>query len=136
MPFESNARTLLGLVTLALATTSCVAQLNISCFFGGPTFNCTSLAPQFCASIGSIVVAPGDTSARCFNGPGVGENCVFTLANQGTVADVPSAGNCLSALNSVAAACPPGGSGQVTGLPFRFWIDPNDGVCPKPELDL
>ncbi|KAJ7101706.1 hypothetical protein C8R44DRAFT_887906 [Mycena epipterygia] len=129
-------RGLLSFAVVAVITTPGLAQLQTSCFSGGPTFDCSMFITAFCNSIGTSTIAPNDTISRCFNNPAVGSaQCTFTAANMVTTAGVPNVSNCGSALATVGAVCPPGGSGMFSGLTFRFWMDPNDGTCGIPELD-
>ncbi|KAF8182211.1 hypothetical protein K438DRAFT_1767535 [Mycena galopus ATCC 62051] len=128
----------------AVLTILGIAKLQISCFTGGPTFDCSMFITAFCNSIGN--------STRCFNNPAVGSSqCTFTAANMVTTAGVPNVPNCGTALATVDAMCPPvccrsqitfpeltytqGGSGMFSVLTFRFWMDLNDGMCGIPELD-
>ncbi|KAF8174772.1 hypothetical protein K438DRAFT_1979970 [Mycena galopus ATCC 62051] len=121
-------RGLLSLPVVAVLTILDIAKLQISCFTGGPTFDCSMFITAFCNSIGN--------STRCFNNPAVGSSqCTFTAANMVTTAGVPNVPNCGTALATVDAMCPPGGSGMFSVLTFRFWMDPNDGMCGIPELD-
>ncbi|KAJ7486692.1 hypothetical protein FB451DRAFT_1534685 [Mycena latifolia] len=113
---------------------SSLGQLTISCFGPDLTFDCATFIPAFCNSIGNSTIAQIDSMARCFNVPASGGRCDFTAANMLTDPSTPIAQNCGVALETVSQRCPSGGSGQFTGLNFRFWIDPNTGGCPIPEF--
>ncbi|KAJ7135713.1 hypothetical protein C8R44DRAFT_976544 [Mycena epipterygia] len=128
-----NTRALLGLLSVAIMTTPCVAQLQITCFLGGPAGDCVQFAPTFCNSLANLPVSPGDTVSRCFNGPAAGSQCAFTAVNTLTSSGVPSVVDCESALFTVADECPVGGGGQSSGNNFKFWMDPNVGACPSPN---
>ncbi|KAF7340450.1 hypothetical protein MVEN_01965200 [Mycena venus] len=113
----------------------CLAQLEITCFVGGPSGDCVEFAPTFCSSLASLSISAGDTVAHCFNfnGAAAGSSCQFTAVNTLTSSAVPNAINCESALFTVADECPSGGGGQSSGSNFKFWMDPNAVACGSPN---
>ncbi|KAJ7832296.1 hypothetical protein B0H13DRAFT_2371005 [Mycena leptocephala] len=123
-----NARMFSRLAVLAAIAASCSAQNTIGCFGGGSTVNCTAFIPIFCASLGIKSIAPSDVASRCFTAPN-GLRCDFDVVNQSGTTDIPSPGNCQTLLTQVAATCPQGGSGQIVGSAFEFFVDPNVGAC-------
>ncbi|KAJ7085525.1 hypothetical protein C8R44DRAFT_893815 [Mycena epipterygia] len=130
----SNARAFFSLVVVAVTATSCVGQVQMNCFAAGPAFDCFSFALAFCSTIGNSSVRPTDSIIRCFEGPAAATQCLFTTVNTLTANSIPNTANCLSALEEVDTNCPFGGSGQIVGDNFRFWMDTKTGACPRPNL--
>ncbi|KAJ6556138.1 hypothetical protein B0H19DRAFT_1262239 [Mycena capillaripes] len=129
----SHKRTALSGFLIAVLTTPCVAQLDVTCFTGGPSGDCVEFAPTFCSSLASLSISPGDTVGHCFNGPAAGSSCQFTAVNTVGISAVPNVVNCESALFTVADECAPGGGAQAAGSNFKFWMDPNAISCGSPN---
>ncbi|KAJ6529510.1 hypothetical protein DFH09DRAFT_1125816 [Mycena vulgaris] len=129
----SHGRALLSVFFIAVVTTPCLAQLQITCFTGGPSGDCVEFAPTFCSSLAGLSISAGDNVAHCFNGPAAGSSCQFTAVNTLTSSAVPGTVNCESALFTVSDECPSGGGGQSTGSNFKFWMDPNAVACQSPN---
>ncbi|KAJ7618284.1 hypothetical protein DFH06DRAFT_1342559 [Mycena polygramma] len=137
-------QSLFNLVVVAVMTAPSLGQqLSLSCFAPDFTFDCTTFIPQFCnilanatvnTQILTIFVAPNDVVSRCFNVPSASGSCDLTTGNNLANPRIPSVQDCESALGTVGEVCVSGGSGQFSGTPFRFWLDPNAGACPIPHL--
>ncbi|KAJ6556591.1 TMV resistance protein Y3 [Mycena vulgaris] len=124
---------LLSLALIAMIAAPALGQLQLNCFGQDLNLPCATFIPQFCNSIGNSTIMTSDTIQRCFNVPG--GQCDFTAANLlKNAGSNPSVQNCNTALTTVSRACPSGGSGQFTGAPLRFWMDPNSGKCGIPEF--
>ncbi|KAJ6462211.1 hypothetical protein C8R45DRAFT_1178742 [Mycena sanguinolenta] len=133
MPFA-----LLSFVSLAVLATPSLGQVTFTCLPGTTrtAFNCTGFATTFCQTAGTATVGGGDFISRCFNGPtGSGLQCNFAAKSLIPAPDAPSAGNCVSVLQTMTLNCPAGGVGQFSGLPFQFSVDPGNGTCAV-EIDL
>ncbi|KAJ7061774.1 hypothetical protein C8F01DRAFT_1252550 [Mycena amicta] len=118
----------LASMALLIGSSTVSAQLKFTCNAGGVSGDCAPFIKTFCNSVG-IPINASDTVARCFTTGTPKLRCDFTSLNTGNVTDVPFIENCQNALNTVAVLCPLGGSGQFTGFPFNFSMDPNSGAC-------
>ncbi|KAJ7486656.1 hypothetical protein FB451DRAFT_1168068 [Mycena latifolia] len=143
---------LFSLVLVAVMAAPSLGQLSLSCFNTDLTFDCSTFIPSFCNSVGNSTpaqIVQSDTITRCFNVAASGGRCKLGFAHRDFANDGarPQAislrriccptlafqmSNCGAALTPVAEVCPSGGSGQFSGLNFRFWMDPNTGGCPIP----
>ncbi|KAJ7814532.1 hypothetical protein B0H14DRAFT_3747626 [Mycena olivaceomarginata] len=121
------------LTALALLITPALGQITTTCFAnpGNATEgSCANFITTFCTSIASQVIAPGDTAARCFMTPTANLKCDLTAVNLATTSSSVSVPVCEAVLTSVNTQCPLlGGFGHATGGAFRFFGDPNTGVC-------
>ncbi|KAF7374167.1 hypothetical protein MSAN_00298500 [Mycena sanguinolenta] len=123
-----SPRTILGLVLLAVSS-SHAQTVDLTCLSSGASFDCSSFISNFCSSVNPDTVGPGNTISRCFNGPPAGHSCTLKAVNTASSSGSPGGPGCNTALDDVAAACPRGGSGQLSGHPFKFTINPNDSTC-------
>ncbi|KAJ7064211.1 hypothetical protein C8F01DRAFT_1367558 [Mycena amicta] len=122
-----------ALIGLALIVGSAVGQtINLECDPGGTVAQCGSFANAFCTSIANITIGPGDSATRCFTATTANIKCDFTALNTHTISNNINVANCEAALQLVNSSCPMGGWGQVDGAAFRFFGDPNTGVCTPP----
>ncbi|KAF6751129.1 TMV resistance protein Y3 [Ephemerocybe angulata] len=119
---------LLSIVSSSVFVASAVGQ-RVLCY-SGFQYNCTRFIDQFCDHAVANTYNPYDAMSRCFN-TGQGSKCDLTvwLQNPTGQNQIPSNANCKAALRTAMQSCVSGGTGQFSGAPFQFGIDPNGGQC-------
>ncbi|KAJ7061792.1 hypothetical protein C8F01DRAFT_146018 [Mycena amicta] len=120
----------LASMALLIGSSTVSAQLSIFCNDDGVSGNCAPFINTFCSSV-AFPINVSDSAARCFTTGTPNLRCDFAAVNTaGTGTGVLTIENCETALNTVAAVCPPqGGNGQFAGGFFKFFMDPNSGAC-------
>ncbi|KAF7378388.1 hypothetical protein MSAN_00265300 [Mycena sanguinolenta] len=119
---------LLGLVLFAVSTIHAQTD-DLTCFDHRASLDCSSFISNFCSSVNPDTVGPDNTISWCFNGPLAGKSCIFKAVNTVSTSGSPGEPACNTALNDVTATCPKGGSGQLSGHPFKFTLTPSNEPC-------
>ncbi|KAF9074775.1 hypothetical protein BDP27DRAFT_1359430 [Rhodocollybia butyracea] len=124
---QANHHSKLGFVaavSLVLAATPAFGQ-TFNCFDTGVELgNCSQFIVPFCQSI-----AEQNTLSGCFNVPGKGFKCDFTIWNEFGTGAIPGTGNgCVIVLDLISENCDLGGQGTFSGG-GAFQLTPNEGSC-------
>ncbi|KAF7344798.1 hypothetical protein MVEN_01640900 [Mycena venus] len=135
----SNARLILGLISLALINKAACDQILFFCSgLVGPARDCSPLIPGFCESAGNTPLPPGNQIQNCIQetAPG-GEtgdlrfSCDISVENMAATAEIPSVQLCEEVLLAINNTCEEanGGQAQAMGDSFAYNYHYRPGGC-------
>ncbi|KAF9063024.1 hypothetical protein BDP27DRAFT_1335884 [Rhodocollybia butyracea] len=134
MQSQANHHSKLGFVaamSLLLTATPILGQ-TFSCFTTGVELgNCSQFIGPFCQSVNpAISIAEQNTLSGCFNVPGKGFKCDFTIWNEFATGSIPGVGaGCTDIMDLIADNCIMGGQGTLSSSGGAFQLIPNEGSC-------